>query len=330
VAKAKAKAAGSRPPRAAKPKAPREKKPKVSKAEAAGFPACVRHGAAAKDAALRYYFLCDDCSAKWTAEAFDGNAPKYSGEAVQGYCQLCNRDQEVRLRTWFLCGTCDRVTASIGRNHVAEQAIVDFWENHVQPRVPHLELIRMDVSALRPRRSTDKTASAPLDFLIRDRRTGKYVFGIENKTGRNEPKDIGLFQLDVSDCDSITNQMVALNIPVYVIHAQVLEKWKPPTKGFAAVSLWWTDVYKMSVENPTPRMRSGSERRLAVDYKAKVIFSPISTFPDAVAGPDGNALIERFEREGIPPLYQPKNAAQDAALLDESPSDSETNESTSD
>lgn len=77
-------------------------------------------------------------------------------------------------------------------------------------------------------------------------------------------------------------------------------------------------------------MRGGSERRLAVDYRAREIFSPISTFRDAVVGPDGNALIERFKREGIPPLYQPKVAAQDAARLGESPRTSASNESTSD
>lgn len=133
MAKTKAKATGSKASQPAKQKTPREKKPRVSKAAAAGFPICVRHGAAAKDAALRYYFLCDDCTGKWKVEAFDGNAPLYSGEAVRGYCQLCNRDLEVRLRTWFLCNICDRVTASIGRNHVAEQTIVDFWQEHVQP-----------------------------------------------------------------------------------------------------------------------------------------------------------------------------------------------------
>src|SRR5438034_6310101 len=119
------------------------------------YPLCVRHLKTRKDVRLRNFFLCDDCSSLWTKEAFGGNEPLYKGEAVEGYCLLCNRVREVRMRTWFLCDICARVAGSIGRNHVAEQAILDFWQTSVKPRYPHLELRQNDISALLPRRDTD-------------------------------------------------------------------------------------------------------------------------------------------------------------------------------
>ncbi len=90
------------------------------------YPTCVRHLAPRKDVRLRHFFLCTACARKWTSEAFAGNQPLYEGDRVNGYCQLCNVKQVVRLHTWFLCDICDRVARSIGRNHVAEQAILDF------------------------------------------------------------------------------------------------------------------------------------------------------------------------------------------------------------
>src|SRR5207249_3738472 len=84
------------------------------------WPTCVRHSAPAKDTKFRNYFLCNACCVKWTTEAFSNNAPLHSSEPVDGYCLLCNRVKKVRMRTWFLCEVCNRVAASIGRNHVAE------------------------------------------------------------------------------------------------------------------------------------------------------------------------------------------------------------------
>lgn len=100
------------------------------------YPTCVRHAKSRKDVRLRHYFLCNACAELWTKDAFDGNGSLYNGEKIKGYCLLCNQVREVRLRTWFLCDICHRVACAIGRNHVAEMAIVDFWGNHVKPLVP--------------------------------------------------------------------------------------------------------------------------------------------------------------------------------------------------
>jgi hypothetical protein len=221
-----------------KAKSATEPKPKKVKAPAPVWPPCVRHSAPAKDTRFRYYFLCNPCCAKWVAEAFSGNAPLHSSEPVSGYCLLCNRVKKVRMRTWFLCEVCNRVAASIGRNHVAEMAIESFWKEDVKPRLPHLELTRNDIAALRPRRKTDESATAPLDFIANDTVIKVDLFGIENKAGRSSIREMRQFQLDCSDCDTILNDMRRSNIPAYLIHAQVLEVWdKPPTVGFRKTGL---------------------------------------------------------------------------------------------
>jgi len=271
-------------------------------ANAIEYPLCVRHLKRRKDVRLRLFFLCDACADQWTTEAFDGNEPLWTGEAVSGYCLLCNSITTVRLRAWFLCDICDRVARSIGRNHVAEQAVLDFWEATVQTRFPHLSIVQNDRSSLRPRRDTDVTGKGPLDFLVTDEQAGRLVFGIENKTGRSSMRDMSQFQLDVSDCDSILNGVRELGVPAFIVHAQVLEQWAPPTMGFRAVSLWWSDIYLMTEHFTSVRMRR-DERRGAAYFK-KQAFAAIDTFADALYNDAGKlAIEERFHEEGIPPMY---------------------------
>jgi hypothetical protein len=227
----------------------------------------------------------------------------YFGEEVKGYCLLCNRlKKKVRLRTWFLCDICHRVAGSIGRNHVAEQAILDFWEEQVRSRFPALRLVQNDPSSLRPRRDTDRSGIAPVDFLAVEEKTGRKVFGIENKTGRSSIQGMSQFQLDVSDCDCILNEMRTLQIPVYVVHVQVLEVWLPPTLGFRAVGMWWSDVYAMAEQFKVVQMRRDESRGAA--YFGKKAFSDIISLPDHLWGKADFALVERFRREGIPAMYR--------------------------
>ena len=267
------------------------------------YPTCVRHQSPRKDVRLRHFFLCDGCSDLWACEAFGGNKPLYVGEAVNGYCLLCNRHQAgVRLRTWFLCDICHRVAGSIGRNHVAEKAILDFWEDRVKPKLPALRLVQNDVSSLRPRRNTDVSGVAPVDFLAIDEPSGRQVFGIENKTGRSSIQEMSQFQLDVSDCDCILNEMRSHQIPVYLIHAQVLELWEPPTMGYRAVGLWWSDVYLMAEHFKAVRMRRDESRGAA--YFGKKAFADIGSLPEKLWGGSDFLLVERFRREGIPTMYR--------------------------
>ncbi len=266
------------------------------------YPTCVRHVRPRKDVRLRHYFLCEKCAQQWTEGAFDGNTPLWTGEGIQGYCQLCNAVTPVSLRTWFLCDICDRVAKSIGRNHVAEKAIMDFWHEHVQSVHPLLRIDQNDVSSLRPRRDSDTSGEGPLDFLVTDTRSGELVFGIENKTGRSSLQDMSAFQLDVSDCDSILHHVRELDIPCHLIHAQVLEDWTPPTIGFKAIGLWWSDIYRMSEHFRDIRTRRDEQRGAA--YFAKRAFAEIQTLPSEMATDTGDfVLVQRYRREGIPRMY---------------------------
>jgi hypothetical protein len=207
------------------------------------------------------------------------------------------------MRSWFLCDICTRVAGSIGRNHVAELAILDFWERTIAPLHPHLKIIRNDISALLPRREGDLTAEGPLDFLVNDDRLDAVVFGMENKTGRSAIYDMTQFQLDISDCDAITNDMKKLAIPAYLIHAHVLEKWQPPTVGFEIVGLWWTDVYRMAEHFKSVSMRRDEMRGAA--YFGKKAFLPMETFAEQLVNSAGELrLLELFRRDGIPELYR--------------------------
>lgn len=267
------------------------------------YPVCVRHLKPRKDVRLRHYFMCDACAAQWTKDAFAGNASLWNGEQLTGYCHLCNAHKDVRLRTWFLCDICWRVAGSIGRNHVAERAILDWWGQRVEPSHPYLAIEQNDISSLRPRRDDDVSGEGPLDFLIRDTRTGQVVLGIENKTGRSSIKEMSAFQLDVSDCDSILHHVRALGVPCYLVHAQVLERWEPPTVGFEAVGLWWTDIYRMAAQFRDIRVRRDEQRGAA--YFRTVAFEDLDSLTTALFDDSGNlTLVEQFRHEGIPQLYR--------------------------
>lgn len=267
------------------------------------YPVCARHGSSRKDSRLRHFFMCDVCAGKWSHEAFADSPSLYDGETLRGHCILCNALKEgVRLRTWYLCDICDRVARSIGRNHVAEKSIIDFWAESVTPSFPDLVLVQNDASALRRVGTGNASGEAPIDFIVNDKATGKAVFAIENKTGRSSISEMSKFQLDVSDCDCILHDMQKLAVPAYVVHAQVLESWVPPTMGFRPVGLWWTDVYQMAEHFMSTDARRDESRNAA--YFRKQAFHDITTLPGALRGKAGYALVERFAKDGVPTMYR--------------------------
>jgi len=187
---------------------------------------------------------------------------------------------------------------------VAEDAIIDFWKRHVKPRCPNLRLVQKDKSQLRPRRKTGKTGIAPIDFLVIDtsRKRNNPIFGIENKTGRSSMREMSQFQLDISDCDSIRNDMKRLRIPAYVIHAQVLERWHAPTVGFKVMGLWWSDVYEMSKHFTGTQQRRDEMRGAA--YFRKKAFSSIDSFATTIVAGGWRSLVKTYRRRGVPKMYR--------------------------
>lgn len=266
---------------------------------------CVRHNAPRKDTSLSAFYLCDRCAGDIADGAFNGASPVFEGARLDGYCALCNRQLgDIRLRQWFLCGVCERVARSIGRGRVAAQHVLDWWNHNILPVASHLTLAQTDPVALRAvsvDRSMDKVTRP--DFTGIDRRTGEAVLVIELKTGRSPISGMSQFQLDTTDCDDILAVVREKLIPGYVLHAQVVEQFAPPTSYFKAVALWWTDIFAMTNAFVTVRRRQ-VEQRYAAFFNRRC-FRPIESFIEQIRDQRYMELRDRILREGVPPLYSP-------------------------
>lgn len=197
---------------------------------------CARQNKPSMDTSLRSIFLCDECARDFQNDAFNSEGPAYVGSSFRGHCSHCNRLLEnIRLRQWYLCGVCDRVVRSIGRSVVAESYFHEWWNNEAKPYFPHLELRQTDAPELRPRTKEQIEAKvSQIDFTCIDSQTDEPVFGFELKTGRSHlpggsiGSKMQRFQLDKSDCDDILVVVSRENIPVYLVHAQVMDRATPP------------------------------------------------------------------------------------------------------
>jgi len=270
---------------------------------------CARHAEPSWDTQLVSMFLCEACAEQFKELAFSGTAPSYIGDEVEGYCLHCNELRKVRLRQWFLCGVCDRVMRSIGRSVVADRFVLEWWSDVVQPSVSDLELTLVDEPELRPRRRKREDKIAAIDFLGTNKSSGKPVFGIELKTGRSyiRGRSIGSrmqrFQLDHGDCDDILAVVEREDLlPVYLFHAQVIDRAEPPTVRFIGMGLWWTDLFAMA-ESYTGSARRPREAKTAAYYDT-AMFRDASAFAGHVAARGPDQLQERMQQEGIPRLYE--------------------------
>jgi hypothetical protein len=216
---------------------------------------------------------------------------------------------DVALRQWFLCGTCERVARSIGRSIVAERFVATQWEALVAPHAPGLALEGTDRPTLRRRGKDDSTNKhAEIDFVARDGKDGP-AFGFELKTGKSHISGrapvgarMGDFQLDTSDCDDIATVMEREAIPVYLLHVQVIDRAHPPTVEYRALAGWWTDPFRMS-EHFDRVQRRPRETRDAAYFDARM-FEPLATLAQHIRDGGPARLAERIEREGIPDLYR--------------------------
>jgi len=270
---------------------------------------CAREGLPRSDAGLESLFLCDNCAKNFTDNAFRGSEPEFVGEAVKGYCLHCNRFLEnIRLRQWYLCGVCNRVVRSIGRSIVADESVVQWWDREVKPKFSHLELNITDPPELRPRgQDIIQSKVARIDFTCHDTQSHEDVFGIELKTGRSHIQGssignrMGQFQLDNSDCDDILEVVQRENMPVYLIHAQVIDRASPPTIYYVAVGLWWTDLFSMEDNFRENRTRP-RETRTAAYYDTNM-FREMGEFIDHLLDNGPDHMRKRIKIKGIPRLY---------------------------
>jgi hypothetical protein len=269
---------------------------------------CARHGQPRGDVSLESLYLCDGCAGTFQNIPFRGTTPEYVGPPVKGYCLHCNRlFNNVRLRQWYLCGICSRVVKSIGRSIVADDYLQAWWQREVQPDFPHLRLELTDPPELRSYDFNEAQEETQVDFICSDTRYREALFGIELKTGRGYVRGtyigtkMGQFQLDHSDCDAILSVVHREGIPVYLAHAQVIDRVSPPTLYYVAVGLWWTELFSMKDNYDRSRIRP-RENRPAAYYNINM-FNDMDAFPNHLRDNGPENLKIRMKKEGIPDLY---------------------------
>jgi len=81
------------------------------------------------------------------------------------------------------------------------------------------------------------------------------------------------FQLDHGDVDDILAVVAREgNLPVYLFHAQVMDRAEPPTVRFVGLGLWWTDLFSMSEQYLGSRRRP-LETKMAAYYNTGMFVS---------------------------------------------------------
>lgn len=268
---------------------------------------CARHSDVARDAELRAYFLCNSCREAYGHLAFGDRSPEWvSREQVEGYCGHCNERRGVRLTQWFLCGTCDRVVRSIGRGLASAKYVESVWADTFEG-ASGLSLRETDPVELRPRgQRSDADRVAIADFVA-DYVSGEAALGIELKSGRSALTGGGVgspmsqFQLDATDCDDIRAAAVALKIPIFLVHAQVIGRAHAPTERYVGVGLWFARPWDMLQHLESVRRRPRETRDAA--YFRTAMFRPFAEFPAYVKG-RFCADLESMHRDGFPILYQ--------------------------
>ena len=91
-------------------------------------------------------------------------------------------------------------------------------------------------------------------------------------------------------------------LPVYLAHAQVIDRASPPTVYYIAVGLWWTDIFSMRDYYRLSRTRPRENRPAA--YYDIAMFSNISAFAEHLGNNGPLNIKARMEAEGIPNLYR--------------------------
>jgi ribosomal protein L37AE/L43A len=276
---------------------------------------CAREGHAAHDVKLTDLWLCTECGEDFATRPFAGEKPAYVGQPIGGYCQNCVENKaSVALRQWYLCAACARVAQSFGQSVIASRELVRTWNSNFAG-VTGIELVETDPPRLNRRAASVRVADklSQVDFEGRAIGSGVRVFGIEQKTGQKglghaAVNPMSEFQLDCSDCDDIAAVAERERLPVYLIHAQAIQRAAPPTRLWVPVGYWWTDAYAMRDHCNDVRNRS-REPRPAAYYDVR-IFRPLADFAEYIRSGGVEAFRRQVEADGrFPPMY-PNQARQ--------------------
>jgi hypothetical protein len=269
---------------------------------------CARHGSERSNTSLCTFLLCRECCRTWSKEAFDGTPPAFKGESIKSACMNCGRSRQVAFHQWFLCENCERIARSIPRSLAAEELIRKGWEAFAGERVEELELSGTDEPWLQFYGEGAKREPMP-DFRAVDRKSGEPLFALELKTGKSRigqgigvGTGMGAFQLDISDCDDIRAVMSRERIPVYLIHAQVIDRYDPPARFYVGTCAWWANPFDMRTHWEDTRQRSRETRDAA--YFKLAMFSSWEDFEAHVDAGKPDALRERIRKSGPPRLYR--------------------------
>lgn len=248
---------------------------------------CSRHNKKRSDTRIRSYFLCKQCSVQFQTQALNQASPIFVLKVVDDHfhCSHCNEIKQLGLYQWYVCDVCDRVLRSIGRGIASNKGVAEWWKSRRKNETFLPKLIETDPPMLRT--ITNARPKANLDFtaITEDNIP---LFGAELKTGRNHLQggNIGAgmtrFQLDVSDIESVLNDMEQNNhyIPAYLFHCQVVDIPKPPTVKFECVGIWWVSITNL-IDNIEEIKQRPRENRPAAYIKTRA-FERISSFIDEV------------------------------------------------
>jgi len=268
---------------------------------------CARHRNKQTSRFVAHLFLCDACAQRLKRECFNDRPPIFEGLAVEGFCGLCNRRQDVLLRQWFLCQICLGVVLSYPKSIAASLAVHEFWKRHVAPEFPALTLEETEVVKLEPfvpGRRTQRTKSGTLsvvDFAVFDDTSGGHepVFYIEMKSGPGSIGEMSEFQLDVNDSNDVATVCNNSGIPAYIFHVQVREEYAPPTRHSVAAGMWWTDCFALHEHLRTIKARRGEEDKSAGYYSPQA-FRTIGSFRNELSSRGYITLQKRLKKETLP------------------------------
>ena len=278
-------------------------------AESTGlFETCARHTARQTTRMLQAVYLCDDCTRRLVAEAFNNRPPVFHGETIQGYCGLCSVRRDVTMRQWFVCPICWNVVLAYQKSIAATTGLQRWWNEEIKPKCPNLRLDETEPVYLSPFARKDKTKKQAaeslsiLDFSVvrLDASKPSPLFHIEQKTGPTSISKMSKFQLDVNDFNDIVGAMNNTGVPAYVIHVQATQEYTFPTWRAIVKGLWWADLFTMIEHKKGVKRRRGEDKDAV--YFSPAAFKSVDEFPDELKRERYAELTRRLAKHPVPLL----------------------------